>query len=388
MKMKEKIAVALIAVLILSLAASVQTIRPKENVLSEAQAILKSVEAIRGLQFKEPPRIVVLTRAEAEKMFKPGKPDVERMRLEGDVYKMSLLLKPDYPYVHEKVEQSVGWIAATVGDTIYIIEENFLSDPATAKRVIAHESVHVLQKQWFNAPYGGPTLDTTKAIQAAIEGDADLVADIYCNETGIPIHKITDLYTRDPVTDLGIFPYVYGDRFVAYLYRKGGWSLVNSMYGSLPNTTKDVMFPKLYLENWTPVNLREGAVAMLPKGSKIVYSNRMGAFYVFLIYWGHGASMANSTEMAEAWVGDWLVVGDSKEGNLTNRTLVWNVEFKDSESAADFADFLRGLARGNPYAHFTIKEAEKRVVLRSWRMEGAEGNEGKTALPDLWKGVR
>lgn len=381
---RELLSVVLIALLALSLIEASKLNGPSEDVLSQVNSILAKVEEIRGLHFKEPPRIIVLTKAQARERFKPGKPDIRRMRLEEDVYKMSLLLEPNYPYVHEKIEQSVGWIAATVGDEIYIIAENFLADPETAKRVIAHESVHVLQKQWFNAPYGGPTLDTTKAIQAAIEGDADLVADLYCNETGIPIHKITDLYTRDPVTDLGIFPYVFGDRFVAYLYKKGGWNLVNSMYQNLPNTTKVVMFPDLYLENWTPLDLRRQVEGLLDNAT-VWYSSRMGAYYVFLLYWGHNATKEEALEMARAWDGDWLVMGDVNESGKIERILVWGILFEDEGKAKEFAGFLRNLSRGNEYAHFSVEQNGREVILKAEKELGeVKENEGQVSMPPVW----
>lgn len=377
----------LILILALGMVGAAELSGPSEDVLSQVNSILVRVEQIRSLKFKEPPKIVVLTRKQAREMFRPGKPDIERMKLKEDVYKMSLLLLPNYQYIHKKVEQSVGWIAATVGDTIYIIEENFLSDPDTARRVIAHESVHVLQKQWFNAPYGGPTLDTTKAIQAAIEGDADLVADLYCNETGIPIHKITNLYTRDPVTALGIFPYVFGDRFVAYLYRRGGWSLVNAMYLHLPNTTKVVMFPELYLQNWTPTEVKSVVESQLLKNLSVKYSDRMGAYYVFLIYWSHNATKEVAMEMARSWDGDWLIMGDVNESGKTERILIWDVIFDDDKHAGAFADFLRKIAKGDNYASFSIEQRGREVVLRAEKsLKEVKVNEGEIEvnLPDLW----
>jgi hypothetical protein len=391
-KWRKITALGLLILLTLSLWGAVRIAsRSNEDVLSEVTQILKEVEKIRGLQFKQQPEIIVLTKEQARELFKPGKPDIARMRLEEDVYKMSLLLKPDYPYVHEKVEQNLGWIAATVGNKIYIIAENFMGDRDTARRVIAHESVHVLQKQWFNAPYGGPTLDTTKAIQAAIEGDADLVADLYCNETGIPIHKITDLYTHDPVTSLGIFPYVFGDRFVAYLYKKGGWELVNSMYSNLPNTTKVVMFPELYLQDWTPVDVRANLSSRIPEGNFTVrYSSRMGAYYVFLIYWGNDAERKKAMEMAGSWEGDWLIMGDLNESGKIRRILLWDVLFSDEKHAEEFGEFLGEMSKGDNYANFSVEVKGKEVLLTAEKelVEVPKNENLEINLPDLWGRVR
>ena len=316
------------------------------SVLDQVHYIMLQDQEIRGLTFKQQPHIVVLTKAEAMEKFKPGKPDVKALEMKGVMYKMSLLLPPNYSMVHAQESEEAGWIAVTIGDTIYIIKQNFDANKATAERTIAHELVHVLQKQWFNAPYGGPTLDSTLAIRALVEGDADLVADMFCEKNHIPIHKIRNLYTRDPMTDMGIFPYVFGDPFVRYLYKVGGWKLVNSAYKNLPVSTKQVMFPKLYIEGWRPVNVSAG----LPNGYKVLHSDRMGAFYVFLIYWSHGSSYSTAMKFAKAWMGDRFLFGT----NGTAYMLVWRVEFNSTTAAGEFCSYLRGLTLKDHYAKFKL----------------------------------
>ncbi len=327
--------------------------------LDQVHYIMLQDQKIRGLTFKQRPHIVVLTKAEAMAKFKPGKPDVKALKLKGEMYKMGLLLPPNYSMVHAKESEEAGWIAVTIGDTIYIIKQNFESNKATAERTIAHELVHVLQKQWFNAPYGGPTLDSTLAIRALVEGDADLVADMFCERNHIPIHKIRNLYTRDPMADMGIFPYVFGDPFVRYLYKVGGWHLVNGAYKNLPVSTKQVMFPELYIQGWKPLNVTAG----LPGGYKVLRSDRMGAFYVFLMYWSHGASYSTALRFAKAWMGGRFVFGT----NGTDYMLIWRVEFNSTAVADGFYSHLKGLASKDSYATFKITVQGSEVTLTAVR---------------------
>jgi len=313
-------------------------------------------EQIRGLKFKEKPEFVVLTEKEAKKMFPTSGGETSKM--EVLILKLSLLVPANYNLTRVEKQQSLGWIALTSGNTVYIIADNFFKNPAVAKRTIAHELVHVLQKQWFNAPYSGSTTDSTLAIQALVEGDADLVADIYCREHGIPIYKITYLYTRDPLTDMSIFPYVFGDPFVTYLYEKGGWELVNAAYWHLPISTKQVMFPHLYLENWTPLNLSP----LLPRDYDEVYRDRMGAFYVFLHVWGFNGTYNEARELARHWVGDGLVLGRSNSSYI----LIWKVEFDSRKWAETFAVWLRKDASfSKGYASYTISIEGNTVELKA-----------------------
>ncbi|MDI3474719.1 MAG: hypothetical protein PWQ79_1157 [Thermococcaceae archaeon] len=349
----------LTALLILSLYSAVRLSEGPDFILKEADEILTQVEEIRGLEFKEKPKIVVISKATALEMWKPGKPDLERLRREELVYKMTLLLPPDYEYIKEESERSAGWIAATVGDTIYIIEENFMANPDTARRTIAHESVHVLQKQCFNARYSADTFDGTLAVQALVEGDADLVADTYCERNGIPIHKIRSL-SGDPLTDIHIFPYVFGDSFVRYLYEKGNWTLVNRAYERYPETTLQVMVPEYYLENRKPENV----TVEVPENWSVLINDRMGAFYIYILM-RDVAKLENDTawNVSTSWLGDRLILAN----NGTDYVLLWKVEFEDGKAAEVFAETLKKLADGNPYATFEIIRDDNFVTLKAVR---------------------
>lgn len=329
-----------------------------EPVLQQAREILKEVQEIRGLKFKEEPQIIVITRAEALAMWKPSKEDLKTMRMMEHVYKMSLLIRPDYPFFQRKEEQRAGWMAATVGDRIYIIRENFLGNLDTARRALAHESVHVLQKQWFNAKYGASTFDGTLAVRALVEGDADLVADMYCERNDIPIHKITSL-SGDPLTDINIFPYVFGDSFVRYLYKKGGWKLINEAYRRYPESTAQIMHPELYLANVTPVNVSIEA----PEGWNVLYSNRMGEFYVYILMRDHGIKNETAWQIASAWQGDRLILARKGDEYL----LLWKVKFQREGAAKDFMEELEKLTKNNTYANYTIKLKGASVILKAER---------------------
>ncbi|MCD6372897.1 MAG: hypothetical protein J7L37_05055 [Thermococcus sp.] len=357
--LKKLTVLGLIVLLVSALyAAERLTIEPGA-LLEEVDEILDQVQEIRNLTFKERPKIVVLTKSEALAKWKPGKADIERMKIEELTYKMTLLLPPDYQYIKEETERKAGWIAATVGDTIYIIRENFMANPDIARRTIAHESVHVLQKQWFDAKYGADTYDGTIAVQSLIEGDADLVADLYCERNGIPIHKIRSL-SGNPLTDLHIFPYVFGGRFVRYLYEKGGWELVNAAYLRYPVSAQQVMHPELYLQNVTPLNV----TLETPPGSRVLREDRLGEYYVYLLL-RDVAKLDNESawNVSSAWLGDRLVLAQNTDGYI----LQWKVLFSSKEAAKAFGETLEELARGNTYARYTIMIEGKTVLLKAVR---------------------
>lgn len=356
--MKKLLALALVLLIILMLYSPAQ-VSESDTVLKQVQVIIKEDQSIRNLTFKEEPKITVITRAQALQMWRSSNPDLSELKMKEAIYKMTLLIPENYSLIKTKKEQAAGWIAATIGDRIYIIRENFLGSPAVAERTIAHELVHVLQKQWFNAPYDGPTLDQTLAIRALVEGDADLVADLFCRENRIPIYKIRSLYTRDPIIDMGIFPYVFGDPFVRYLYEKGNWSLVNRAYKKLPDSSLEIMHPQLYLEGFRPVNV----TLNIPEGFTPIHEDRMGAFYVYLLFWSHGYDNRTAMMTASAWRGDKLIFAR----NLTHELLLWKVAFSDEKAAGRFYRLLLNLSRENGYASVIVSLRGNYVLLKAVR---------------------
>jgi len=313
--MGRKTAVLLVATVLLSLYSAVDLAYSTNAILDQIDDIIEQVQEIRGLSFKERPRVVVISRAEAIRLFSWSQDE----DMIGELtYKMTLLLPENYSFIKAKEERSAGWMALTVGNTIYVIEENFESNPAMARRALAHELTHVLQKQWFEARYSADTFDGTLAVRALIEGDADLVADLYCERNGIPIYKIRSL-SGNPMTDLNIFPYVFGDSFVRYLYGKGGWNLVNGAYKRYPVSTAQVMHPQLYLGNVTPVNVSLN----IPKNWSVMRDDRMGEFYVYVLLM---RLLDNETawNVSSAWLGDHLILAPtgatSSCGRLSSRT--------------------------------------------------------------------
>lgn len=366
MKKTELMALALIVILI----ASFYQIRVSSidgragQVLQKVQEIEEEVQEIRNLTFKESPKIIVITRQEALEKWGPSKEDIYALKIWETIYKMTFLVPPSYNLTREREEQIASWIAVTVGNKIYIIEENFLKSEETAYRVVAHELTHVLQKQNFNAPYSGPTLDSTLAIRALIEGDADLVADLYCKRHHIPIEKITSLYIEDPVWSLNAFPYVFGDKFVQYLYGKGGWGLVNMAYLKLPVTTQQVMNPEMYLSYILPEN-----VSLSVRNGEVIHEDTMGEFYVYLLLLVHNYNEKDAKEIADGWRGDRLILAQ----NSTSLILVWKTLWRDEESAKKFCRALRAIGNNHVAVHpefelsFTIKQEGRYVVLTAVR---------------------
>ncbi|HIP89879.1 MAG TPA: hypothetical protein EYH24_08295, partial [Thermococcus paralvinellae] len=145
MKKTGLVALALIVILIASFyQIRVSSIEGRAGqVLQKVQEIEEEVQEIRNLTFKESPKIVVITRQEALEKWGPSKEDIYLLKIWETIYKMTFLVPPSYNLTREREEQIASWIAVTVENRVYIIEENFLKSGETAYRVVAHELTHV-----------------------------------------------------------------------------------------------------------------------------------------------------------------------------------------------------------------------------------------------------
>lgn len=300
--------------------------QPREERIEDlVKDVISEVKAIRELEFREEPEVKVVEKSWVLEQWGPTTYS-EEIAFWEDIYKLTLLVDENYNYTRTVESYTASWIAAASGDTIYIVKENFLINEDTSLRVIAHELVHVLQYQNFNIPPAN-RLDEELALSALIEGDADLVADRFSKSRGITISRITVIPIYDPPLALKYFPYVYGIKFVKYLYAIGGWTLVNKAYTSTPNSTEQVMHPRKFLEGENPI----GVAITVPENYKLVHSDVLGEFYIYVLI----ASRVNETvasRVAEGWGGDRVVLLE----NNTHKVLIWKIRWDTTQDCQEF----------------------------------------------------
>jgi len=295
---------------------------------SEIKGLVKSiaeeVSIIRNLTFKELPNVVVVNKSYVVSTWGSKVPD--EVLIFGDILKMTLLAPKDYNISSSYSDLLGIWIAASVGNTVYAVQEYFMdSKSPLIHRVLAHELTHVLQYQYFRIP-PTRTLDELLAIRSLIEGDADVVADKYVSIKGYEVvSRVSSLTLKDPFIDIQLIPYIFGSRFVEYLLSVGGWELVNKVYEDLPKSMKYVMFPEKYL-------VREGLADVVVNVScRVVYEDVLGPSYIYVMiskYFNESYALSMSSE----WLGDRVVYCI----NSTYRVLNWVIKWSSTKSAEDF----------------------------------------------------
>jgi hypothetical protein len=264
--------------------------------LSPAHVALveRRVEALRGLRFRHPVPVVVVSAADARRL---GLEDEQRAnppaarRAQEEVLELLGLLAPgsDLRRIAATVygEQVAGYYDPRRG-RLALVRGTGVDDVT-----LAHELTHALEDQHFHigrlAGTGGSS-DASTAAQALVEGTATEVMVRYAARypgsgpsLGAALKALTASGTeRLPPYVLRslLFPYEAGARFVEGLLTRGGrdWTLVNlALRFRPPVSTAEVLQPLRWLRVQRPVPVRVAPAArVLGSGWRRVLAESFG----------------------------------------------------------------------------------------------------------------
>ncbi len=324
------VAASVVAAYYSSINALSETIYRKLLIEALVDEIKAKVSEIRGLVFPNETEIIIINISWVLEHWGPPPEPSEQDIIRERVYKMSFLVPPSFSLIAGQKQWTVSFMAATAGYTLYIVEENFNPYDPVAKRAIAHELTHILQYKYFRPQYPSTT-DGGLAMRALVEGDADHVADMYCNLTGIKPRGPLPIPVDHPYIALQSFPYIYGEKFVDYLYRKANntWTLINQAYKNPPKSTEQVMHPEKYLAHENPVNV----TLAINETSKPVYVDVMGEYYILLVL-AQKIGLELAMKAAEGWGGDLLALFHDNQTNTWS--LYWNTTWDTSRDAQEY----------------------------------------------------
>jgi hypothetical protein len=239
-----------------------------EQVRQELVELVNVTQEIRGLSFKTPPLVSVVTDGELEALVRSQiEEDSEDFPVDQALYELLGLLEEgtDLEAMLTDLygEQVAGYYDGETGELVVPAASEGFS--VVQKATLVHEFTHSLTDQNFEfhgayeAMFDEQRYDEASAYQALIEGDASLAEFLYLQtltqaELGEffaeALQQSTGQLDAAPqfVQDTLIFPYDTGLSFAQDLYVGSGssWESINSAYDEfieLPGSTEQVITP-------------------------------------------------------------------------------------------------------------------------------------------------
>jgi hypothetical protein len=231
--------------------------------------IERRVEALRGLRFRHPVPVSVVSPGQARReglaQQERAQPPAEQQANE-ELLKLLALLPPD--------ADTKDITAAIFGEQVAGFYDPRRKRLALVRGVgaddvtLAHELTHALEDQHFDLRRlgSGAGDDRTTAEQALVEGTATLVMERYAarwpssTPLGDALSGFTQVTSGTPLPPYVlrslVFPYFAGERFVQALRdaNGGGWALVDvALRDRPPGTTAEILQPERWLRAQQPL---------------------------------------------------------------------------------------------------------------------------------------
>ncbi|MDQ4132762.1 MAG: hypothetical protein M3179_06035 [Actinomycetota bacterium] len=361
---------------------------PASDEPAAIREIREQVARIRGLEWKTPLRIQVVSHAELVRRIREvNARDIDPVRQAGEGETLKLL---------HVIPQNMDYASAL--DDLYstlvlgfydpITKEMFVRDSggeeleAQTKMTIAHELNHALTDQHFDF---GSRLDRLEdagrdeeayAFVALIEGDARYVDQQWQAAHLSEEEQLAILFGGvDPSAVAEIppfllntltFPYEDGTEFVAEQVDTGGFAKLNQQYGSPPTSTEHILHPEVYAagQGWSPPALPDLAAAT---GCTAVHEGTIGEFQMSQVL-GSQIGPDEGRGAAEGWNGDaFQVVRCGAARGMVDRWQADN-QAEAAEYAAALGEWAQGWAEGGntpgPDGRFAGRAGAGRIVHR------------------------
>jgi hypothetical protein len=303
----------------------------KDELLSRADEIAKTVSKLRGLPIQSPIRRGVMNKAQIlERLQARVKQEYRADEIRGEelALKRLGLLPADADYLALVLKVMTDQIAGfydPMEKQLYIADWEVLARDF----VMAHEIDHALQDQKFELQQFLRAVhnnnDALLARQALIEGDgmalgleftfASLGRQVPWGQEGFieQFRKNNELSRATLkgvpliMRELLLFPYTYGLEFVGYYRKQQPWSRVDQIFAKPPLSTEQILHTDVYDAYEKPIEITAGKLSDKVE-YRVAYDNVVGELGLELLLRQHGVSETTAQIAARGWGGDRLVL--------------------------------------------------------------------------------
>ena len=327
------------------------------EIAAELPAMMRFIEQARGLEFKEPVKVELLSdeafRARLDALDED--PDnEERVEIENDerVLRALGLLDGDVD-LEEATDSLLGDAVAGFYDT----EKDELvvrGDRLTpgVRITFVHELTHALQAQHFDLEREDLDERDDEAAQsfsAVVEGDASRIEEMYVDtlpedqQKAAQLEEIEAASGIDPtipqiLLELISFPYALGPDFTRALVDGGAQARLDAAFKEPPTTSEQIIRPDLYLDDGEPP--RDVVKPKPDGGAEVIDQGVMGQLGMILIL-GRLVDQRTAVLASQGWGGDWYVAWRDGDDACVRTNMVMDT----AGDAREMADALRQAAK-------------------------------------------
>jgi hypothetical protein len=249
--------------------------------------------------------------------------------------------------VSDLSEWVAGFYRADEQDIVII--DRAASNPERDSLILVHEFIHALQDRALGLPAfreaHAHSIDSLWTINAMIEGEARLHETRYgVSAFGLNPAQVdwqahfqgaVELGEKDMldapspyVASFRVFPYLWGARYLHFVWRAGGTAALVEQLAAPPVTTRVLMasLEQAAVEDFRPVAPSAPAA---PESWTLVEEATLGAWGTFLIL-GRSAARETARAIAHGWRGDGLWIYANADAVTA---VAWRAEFADEATA-------------------------------------------------------
>jgi hypothetical protein len=380
----------------------------------QADAVEKGIQTVRALKLKHPVPIAARTPEQATRMLES---EIEREytpeQIDSDgragamlgLYPRGIDLKAaNLSLLESQVIAFYDFHTKRMVVVSGALTREFPGQPPEvraklAQMILAHEFTHALQDQNFDFGAEDEKLkangDRSLALHAVAEGDATIAGYAFMLGGINPsllatlignLQSFSQTFTGAAagvprgVAQPLIFQYTDGVRFVAQAYQRGGWDAVNRLYRNPPQSTQQILQPRLYYDHpELPDRVAVAGYAPLLRGWHKADEDTLGELGLRIILENTRGMASPDLKLADKWAGDRIVM--LRKGKSVG--VIWLLALRDAGAAAQFAALYRKVLdrlhrRGTPHRVDTRGAAVLVAV-------GEPAARFNTLAPVVWK---
>src|SRR5690606_5084712 len=323
-----------------------------EEVRAELAELAEITEEVRGLEFLEPPNVVVVSNDElAQRVRDQLAEDLEELPADEALYRLLGLVDDDLDleqlYTDLYSEQVAGYYDGDAGELVVPRDEDGFT--ALQRATLVHELTHALTDQHyrFNDRYKAlpdeDRYDEASAFLALIDGDETLAELIYLQ--GLTTEEQAAFFQESFGIDQQVFqsaprfirdalvlPYDSGFLFVERLYRTGGFAAIADAYASPPASTEQIIDPEDYPAD-APIEVELETLTF--DGYELEYQSTWGELSFALMF-----DQVLDTDTSDVAAGGWG--GDTYQVHFDGENVVLVLYYR-GDAATDAEELRQAL---------------------------------------------